>query len=132
MGVGVKRVVGLIGAGVVLAGVLAGCSGDGGRAEACERGYAALERYSAASSASTGSEAGLGQLLAIGGEAAADLRASGATGEVAEAHAAAADALDEFVRTARNLVNNQGSQGAFDAAQVKLLDAGSRMDAACR
>ncbi|OZD47353.1 hypothetical protein CH252_20950 [Rhodococcus sp. 06-1477-1B] len=126
-----KRVVASVGAGVVLAGVLAGCSSDGGQAAACEKGYAAIDRMSAASSAETTTEAGLAQVFSVNEEVAKQLRDSGATGELAEAHEATAAAIEEFTRASRARMAKTGSEGAVDAAQVKVLDAASRVDAIC-
>jgi len=115
----------------MLAGMLAGCSSGGGQAAACEKGYAALDRMNAASSAETTTEAGLAQVLTVHDEAAEQLRASGASGELAQAHEATAAAIEEFTRASRAQMVKAGSEGAVDAAQVKVLDAASRIDTIC-
>lgn len=130
MGV-VKRVTGLAVAGAVLAGALAGCSAGVSEAEACEAGYTAMERMSNATGANATTPAGIEQLFVVNDDVVKQIRAFGATGELAEAHEAVAVAIEEFTAAGRQQLKGSGAPDALDAASVKLVDAGSKVDAIC-
>lgn len=119
------------GAGVLLVAGLVGCAGGSSNEAACGVGEDALNRLGAASSVPTSSEEGLSQTFVVMEDVAAELRRSGAEGDLAGAHEELATAIEGYVSAGRDFVAGSGSEGAVDAAQVKMLDAGGRVDGIC-